>query len=178
MSTRLILLVSGAPATGKTTLAVGLAAALNLPLICKDDIKEALVEALDGPTADLAWSRRLGGAAMQVLWRLAERCPAAVLEANFRPHSEYEQARLQQLNTRIIEVHCTCPTEELVRRFAARARTAHAAHPLTELPADLLAEYDPPMGVGDIIEVDTSRPVDLTSLAARLTSLLDLTGLR
>ena len=49
MDTRLIVLVSGAPAAGKTTLAIGLATALRLPL--KDD---ALVDALDGPARDLA----------------------------------------------------------------------------------------------------------------------------
>ena len=173
MNTQLVILVSGAPAAGKTTLATGMAATLNLPLICKDDIKETLFDALDGPAADLAWSRRIGGAAMQVLWRLTERCPAAVVEANFRPHSKYEQDRLRSLNARIIELHCICPADELVRRFAARAHTAHAAHPLTELPAGLLAEYDRPMGVGDVIEVNTAEQVDLSALAAKLVSLVD-----
>jgi hypothetical protein len=73
---------------------------------------------------------------------VAQRCPAAVLEANFRPHSEYEQTQLRQLQAHLIEIYCVCPADELARRFAARARTAHPAHPLTELPADLLAEYD------------------------------------
>ena len=172
MSQRLIILVSGAPAAGKTTLATALAADLNLPLISKDDIKETLVDALDGPAADLAWSRVVGGAAMQVLWRLAERCPAAILEANFRPHNPYEHARLRQLDARVIELHCTCPAEELVRRFALRAPTAHAAHPLRGLSADLLAEFDQPMGIGHVIEVDTSVPVDVPSLTARLSKLI------
>lgn len=173
MPSRLIILVSGPPAAGKTTLATALANALELPLICKDDLKETLVDALGGPADDLAWSRRIGGAAMELLWRLAQRCPAAVLEANFRPHSEYEQTQLRQLQAHLIEIYCVCPADELSRRFAARARTAHAAHPLTELPADLLAEYDRPMGVGQLIEIDTTRPVDLAELAARVTRLIE-----
>jgi predicted kinase len=178
MTTRLIIIVSGPPAAGKTTLATALATTLEMPLICKDDIKEALVDTLDGPTDDLLWSRRIGGAAMELLWRLAKRCPAAVLEANFRPHSQHEQSRLRQLHARVIEIHCVCPPDELTRRFAVRARTAHPAHPLTELPANLLAEYDRPMGVGDVIDVDTTQPVDLADLTTRLTSLINLTRRR
>ncbi|NMO56061.1 hypothetical protein HH310_33385 [Actinoplanes sp. TBRC 11911] len=79
MSGRLIIVVSGATAVGKTTLATAVAEAMGLPLICKDDIKETLVDALDGPTGDFAWSRQIGSAAMQVLWRIAERCPTAAL---------------------------------------------------------------------------------------------------
>jgi predicted kinase len=165
---RLIVLVSGAPAAGKTTLATGLADVLALPLISKDDIKESLVDSLGGPTADLGWSRQVGGAAMDLLWRLARRCPSAVLEANFRPHNPAEHAQLRALRATVVEVHCNCPPDELARRFAARARTAHPAHPLTELPAELIAEYDRPMAVGAVITVDTTNPVDIGEIARRV----------
>ena len=59
----------------------------------KDRIKETLHDALGAPVSDLAWSNRLGGAAMELLWALAADAPAVVLEANFRPHSAYEQSR-------------------------------------------------------------------------------------
>jgi hypothetical protein len=85
---RQIVLVSGPPGAGKTTLAVPLAAQLGFPLLTKDTIKEAIWDAFDPSPADLAWSRRIGGAAMRVLWAVAACCPQAVLEANFRPHSE------------------------------------------------------------------------------------------
>jgi len=168
---RRIVLVSGPPGAGKTTLAVPLAARLGWPLIGKDDIKEALVDALGGPTGELAWSRRAGGAAMEVLWRLARRCPEVVLEANFRYQSEVERTRLHQLHAAIVEVHCVCPADELMRRFTERARTAHAAHPLHTLSPGLIAECDRPVGAGPVLEVDTSRPVDLPGLLARLAAL-------
>lgn len=105
---------------------------------------------------------------MMALWRLAQRCPAAVLDANFRPHNPYEHKQIQHLHPWIIELHCVCPADELIRRLALRAWTAHAAHPLNELSAELLAEYNRPVNVGEPIEVDTSGPVDVARLAKRL----------
>ena len=59
------MLVSGAPGSGKTTLAVPLAAELGFTLLRKDRIKETLHDVLGAPAPDLAWSRRLGAAAME-----------------------------------------------------------------------------------------------------------------
>ena len=67
--------VSGAPGAGKSSLAGPLAAALGYALITKDTIKETLHDALGAPEADLAWSRRLGGASMELLWTLAAHAP-------------------------------------------------------------------------------------------------------
>src|SRR6185437_13667312 len=91
---------SGAPGSGKTSLAVPLAAALGYALLAKDRIKETLHDAFGAPGPDRAWSRRLGGAAMELLWALAADAPAVVIEANFRPRSEYERAKLSGLAAR------------------------------------------------------------------------------
>lgn len=167
-ASRYFIMVSGAPGAGKTTLAVTLAASLSLPLFSKDLIKETLADTLGGPTADLGYSRRLGAAAMEVLWRLARHAPAAVIEANFRPRSEYERRHLEALNGRLVEVYCDCPSSEVARRFAERAASAHPAHPLAELPPELLAEYDGPVGLGVVIRVDTTAPADVAALVARI----------
>jgi len=63
--------VSGAPGAGKSSLAAPLAAELGFALITKDRIKETLHDALGAPEPDLAWSRRLGAAAMELLWALS-----------------------------------------------------------------------------------------------------------
>lgn len=72
---RQIVLVSGSPAAGKTSLARPLTKLLDLPLIAKDDIKETLVDGLGDQNGDLAWSHKVGGASMELLWKLAGRAP-------------------------------------------------------------------------------------------------------
>ena len=57
MKRPLVVVVTGPPAAGKTTIAREVAARLRLPLITKDTIKEALFDGLG--TADLAWYRGL-----------------------------------------------------------------------------------------------------------------------
>jgi predicted kinase len=165
---RRVVLVSGAPGSGKTSLAVPLAAELGFALLCKDRIKETLHDALGAPAPDLAWSNRLGAAAMELLWALAADAPAVVLEANFRPRHAYVRSKIAGLSARPVEVNCVCPPELAARRYAERAVTSHPVHVVTSLTEDVLAEYDRPVGIGDLITVDTAAPVDVAALAKRV----------
>jgi predicted kinase len=126
---RRLVFVSGPPGAGKSTLAGPLAAELGFALLAKDRIKETLHDAL-GVDADLAWSRRLGAATMELLWALAADSPAVVLEANFWPDDPRHGERVRALGARTVEVHCSCPIEECLRRYAARAASRHPVHVL------------------------------------------------
>jgi predicted kinase len=150
--------------SGKTSLAVPLAAELGYTLLTKDRIKRTLHDAFGAPESNLAWSRRLGGAAMELLWALAADAPAVVIEANFRPHSEYEKAKLSALAAHPVEVHCACPPELAVERYNARA--THPLHVVTTLQPEAMAEYDRPVGIGALVTVDTTVPVDVPAVAA------------
>ena len=83
----LFVLVGGFPGSGKSTLARPLAAELGLCLLVKDEIKEALADALGMP-ADVEESRRLGRAVLAML-RAARDCHGAVLDSTW-----FERARL------------------------------------------------------------------------------------
>jgi predicted kinase len=169
---RQIVLVSGPPGAGKTTAAVPLAAQLGFPLLSKDTIKEAIWDALDPPPDDLAWSRRVGGAAMHVVWAVAACCPQAVLEANFRPHSEYQRARLTALDAQIVEVYCSCSPAEALRRYAERGPHRHPTHVLRTLSAEYLAQFDQPFGLGPVIAVDTEQPVEIERVVEQVRAYL------
>ena len=121
--------VSGRLGAGKSSLAFPLAAELGYSLVTKDLVKETLHDALYVPgedELDQAWSRRLGGASMELLWVLAACAGDMVIEANFHPQSEYELGKLHGLGDRVVEVHCACPAEVAVARYNARQR--HEVH--------------------------------------------------
>lgn len=107
---------------------------------------------------------------MELMWTLARYAPQAVLEANFRPRSEYERSKLVGLKADIVEVHCDCGVLETARRFRDRAAASghHAAHPLKELSEAMLAEYDQPVGLGAVIAVNTLVPADIESIALEI----------
>jgi predicted kinase len=172
---RRLVVVSGAPGSGKTSLAVPLAAELGFALLCKDRIKESLHDGLGAPApVDLAWSQRLGAAAMELLWTLAADAPAVVIEANFRPRHDYQRSKISALSARPVEVNCVCPPGLAARRYAERAPACHPVHVVTSLTPGMLAEYDRPVGIGDLVTVDTTAPVDVPALACRVQALLDL----
>ena len=158
--------ISGSPGAGKTSLAGPLAAELGYALLAKDLIKETLHDALGAPEVDLAWSRRLGGAAMELLWTLAAHSADVLIEANFRPRSEFERSKLTALGGRPVEVHCACPPALAAARYNTRAR--HPVHHMSHASVGALAEWDRPVGIGHLITVDTTVPVDITAVAARV----------
>jgi predicted kinase len=170
-----IILVSGAPASGKTTVARALAEVLGFPLFSKDTIKESLFESLGnhlassvGSPAEL--SSLLSSAAIDVLWSLAPCCRQVILEANFRPKSQHERERFAALEGRKLEVYCHCTPEEAARRFRERATTArhHPAHSMKTISRELLEEFDRPIGLCPVIDVDTEHPVDALEIVGRI----------
>ena len=176
-----MVLVTGAPCSGKTSLAGPLAAALGFPLLAKDRIKETLYDSLgvpdaSGAAADLAWSKRLGAATMELLWTLAADAPAVVIEANFWPDDERHQHRIRELAARAVQVHCACPVEVAMSRYVSRRGRRHPAHAETarNLSPDSFARCNQPLGVGAFIAVDTTAPVDVDELAHQVRAGLGL----
>jgi hypothetical protein len=76
---------------------------------------------LGAPAPDLAWSRKLGAAAMELLWALAADAPSVVIEANFRPRDLYQRQKLSALARQPVEVWCRCDPELATRRYNERA---------------------------------------------------------
>lgn len=165
---RQLVLVSGAPGGGKSTLALALAPALSMPLITKDVIKETLHDVL-GPVRPDPWdsSAALGEAAMELMWRLAALAPRVVLEANFRYANPVERARISALADVPVEVYCRVPSDVAAARFADRNSRAdkHPVHVATSMPLAWFDQFRRPMGLGPVLEVDTTAPVDVPAVA-------------
>jgi predicted kinase len=165
-------LVTGPPASGKSTLAPVLAAEMGMPLVAKDTIKDALMSHL--PVPDVEASRRLGRASVAAMLAVAAESPVgAVIESNF--YRSVAAESLKSLPGRIVEVFCRCDPDTARDRYRSRAGTRHGGHFDTvrtddELWNDEVAE---PVGAGwPVIEVETSRPVDGTAVVARVQAAL------
>ncbi|HEV8634154.1 MAG TPA: AAA family ATPase [Chloroflexota bacterium] len=171
-----LVVLSGSSCSGKSTLAPRLVDGLGLPLVAKDDLKETLYDVLGTPP-DREASRRLGLAAMRLLYRsaagLLEAGVGAIVEANFwRGRCEGELAPLVA-RAAAVRVHCQASRELLVRRQLARAHgeaprhAGHVAHTpaapllaLLERPDELTSapwpDYDPPDLDTPLLVVDTT----------------------
>lgn len=130
----LLVLVTGAPCTGKTTLARRLAPDLRLPYLGKDAIKETLFDTLGWRDRD--WSRQLGGATYRLLYQFAELFLAAnyslLLESNFRPATDSGRLRalLARHNAAVLQIVCVTEPTVLLARFRQRALSGkrHPGH--------------------------------------------------
>ncbi len=100
---------------------------------------------------------------MDLLWPLAAGCPQVILEANFRPGSDHPNAHaLWRSRGGSSKIYCHCTPEEAERRFRERAERErhHPAHSMKTMSAELLKEFDRPIGLSPVIDVDTESPVD------------------
>lgn len=166
-----LVVVTGMPSSGKTTVAQALARQLRVPLIAKDAIKESLYDSLGAD--DLASSGRLGAAAFGVIFALARialaSCASLIVEANFFPDQETEFAALPA--HRLVQLHCDAPLPVLLERYASRTRHPghHDAEKIKELPARFASGVHGPLRLdGLVIQLDTTRPVDFAALAGRV----------
>lgn len=167
MSKTLLVIITGAPGTGKTSLGRRLAAASGLPFMHKDGIKETLFDSLGWK--DRAWSQRLGSAAMDLLFYLAEVQLQAgqpfIVESNFYP--EYHTPRFLALQERYsfvpVQILCRTDAQVLARRYQKRA-TSGERHP-GHVDHELFNQLDP-FGIQDrhgaldiggrVLQVDTT----------------------
>lgn len=163
-------MVSGAPGTGKTTLAVQLARRLGWGILSLDTIKEALTDALgfEGEND----SNRLGDAAADVVFRLAETFPTVIVESWWcRERRERAVIDFRGWD----EIFCTCAPDLAALRVGDRVGSGrHPVHrdvmnpAVLSAAADVAAEAAPLGCCSNLQTVDTGVAVDIDALVSAL----------
>ena len=181
MPSPLLVIVTGAPCTGKTTLGLRLAADFRLPFIYKDGIKEILFDRLGWK--DKQWSKLLSLASYDLLYYFVESLlksgKSLIVEANFKAQVDTNKFLALKSQSEFVpfQILCRAEPEILLERFRSRAgaperHPGHIDH-LTE--GDIRhslwrGEYQALAIGGQVFEIDTTRfsTLDYTALQTSL----------
>lgn len=173
MKKNIIIIITGMPGTGKTTLGRKLSDKYNLPFISKDALKERMFDTLGWN--DKAWSLKLSAASHRIMdYLIYEELKAGhsiIIESNFKEEIDSERFRFiqEQTGCALVQVLCWAKGEVAYERFVKRIDTAerHSGH-VEELPLEQIKE--------DFITADgKDTPLKINGTTAELdTSYLDL----
>lgn len=171
-----LLIVTGHPATGKTTLARALATTFDLPVVSKDAFKEAIFATIGW--RDRGWSRQVGVAALALLYHTAGQHLATgrslIVESNFRPDLDTPRMRslYERQPFRPIQLCCVAANQVMVARYNARIvagerHPGHCERPDDDAAAALLAlDHAEPLPLGgELLTIDTSDPAAINMAA-------------
>lgn len=181
MNTRLII-VSGLPCTGKTTIARSIAKHLQLPMVNADTYRMFLFDEFDTPSG--REKQEVENASVPFLFELVEVQLATqrscVVETPRQSEEETRRFRsmAERYGVEFVQIHCVADSAILFERFRRRSETGETHSPTRELRIEEFREMittgrSQPLDIeGRIIEVDTSDflRVDYAKLYAELSS--------
>lgn len=163
----MLIIINGAPGTGKTTLSAKLATDLELPCLNKDSIKEFLGDKLG--VRDIKWSQDLGAAVAEMLFAfvdmwVGQRGRSLIAESAYFAQFAVPRigALVENKDIVFLEIHCSTVSEVRRQRFIDRIARGER-HPIHHGGDNTLIQPDvdideryAPLRVGKLFEIDTT----------------------
>jgi cytidylate kinase len=169
------IIISGLPASGKTSVARALAAKLNIQLFDKDDFLERLYD--QHGVSDWNSRKRLSRQSDKDFQIAAVQANTAVLVSHWRPNNTSAITGtptewVAKTFETVIEIYCECTPAMATQRFLARQR--HPGHLDSQRDPGQLAQQmlslsdGYPLGLGPVVQVNTERKVNFENLLEQL----------
>ena len=172
-----LVLVSGLPACGKSTLARRLGDDLGLPVLCRDRLRNrAFGQITERLPDDEQWrvGRTIDLLLNELAAELLRSASGAVIDSNFNwaPQIEAVRSLVRETGAPCIEVCLWADADECRRRFIARGDPPWDDAIAPHFEAAVARDREPVLchGEGPVIEVDTTS---FAELDARYGSILD-----
>jgi len=151
-----LIIITGLPGTGKTTLGHYVSEKLNIPFFSKDDIKDKLFDGLGW--SDREWSQKIGGVSYNIFYYVVESLLKAntslIIETNFNP--KFANKTIKEIHNKYncisLQIRCITDGEVLFNRFKDRAEST-SRHP-GHADYDSLDEWKPILLKGKIEALD------------------------
>lgn len=169
------IVMSGVPASGKTSLGRELALRLDWPFLDKDDFLEKSFE--EAPVGNMQDRRRLSRMSDAQFRDAAKTRNKAVLVSHWTPKSGPADTGtpsgwVAQNFAQVIEIYCECRVELAIRRFLGRTR--HSGHLDQERSREdierqlRVLEGGYPLGLGVTISTNTETRPDVETLCRQI----------
>jgi predicted kinase len=163
-----LIVITGHPGSGKTTLAKNLANKYGIVCVSKDALKERIFDGLG--SSDKEWSLKVSGVSHRIMDDIVRQELRAghsvIVESNFKPSPDSERfsALINEANAACVQILCTASGEELFKRWNERIKNGsrHEGHveaiSLDDIRHDLSLLYEPLQLPGRLITIDTTDP--------------------